>query len=162
MLSDRDRIFTNLYGEHDWTLKGARARGDWDGTADLIAKGREWLVEEVKASGLRGRGGAGFPHWPQMVPSCRSKAYGRPAIWWSTLMRESRYVQDRDMMRWDPHKLVEGCLVALRGEWGWRRIHLCAPASSTTRRDTCSTPSTRLTRQGAYLAVMSCGSGHRL
>ena len=32
MLSDKDRIFTNLYGQHDWRLAGARARGDWDGT----------------------------------------------------------------------------------------------------------------------------------
>ena len=61
MLSDQDRIFTNLYGLHDWGLAGARARGDWDGTAAILARGRESLIEEVKASGLRGRGGAGFP-----------------------------------------------------------------------------------------------------
>ena len=57
MLSDSDRIFTNLYGIHDWRLAGARARGDWDGTAALIANGRDWLVNQVKESGLRGRGG---------------------------------------------------------------------------------------------------------
>ena len=32
MLADKDRIFTNLYGEHDWRLAAARRRGDWDGT----------------------------------------------------------------------------------------------------------------------------------
>ena len=67
MLEDQDRIFTNLYGRHDWRLAGARRRGDWDGTKDILAKGREWIIEEVKASGLRGRGGARFPDRAQMV-----------------------------------------------------------------------------------------------
>ena len=61
MLDDKDRIFTNLYGLHDFGLAGARARGGWDGTKALLEKGRDWVVNEVKASGLRGRGGAGFP-----------------------------------------------------------------------------------------------------
>ena len=61
MLHDRDRIFTNLYGEHDWRLAGARARGDWDNTAEILLRGREAIIDEMKASGLRGRGGAGFP-----------------------------------------------------------------------------------------------------
>src|SRR6266478_3800526 len=61
MLADRDRIFTNLYGEHDWHLAGALKRGDWSGTREVIHKGRDWIVNECKESGLRGRGGAGFP-----------------------------------------------------------------------------------------------------
>ena len=61
MLDDKDRIFTNLYGIHDWGLEGARKRGDWDGTAAIIARGRDVIIDEMKASGLRGRGGAGFP-----------------------------------------------------------------------------------------------------
>ncbi len=61
MLEDKDRIFTNLYGQHDWRLPGARARGNWSGTKEVLAKGRDWIVEEVKKSELRGRGGAGFP-----------------------------------------------------------------------------------------------------
>ncbi len=112
MLSDGDRIFTNLYGEHDWTLKGARARGDWDDTAGLIARGREQLVEEIKASGLRGRGGAGFPtglKWSFMP----KQSDGRPAyLVVNADEGEPGTCKDRDMMRWDPHKLVEGCLVA--------------------------------------------------
>ena len=60
-LSDKDRIFTNLYGIHHWGLKEAQRRGNWDGTAGIIAKGRDWIIEEMKQSGLRGRGGAGFP-----------------------------------------------------------------------------------------------------
>ena len=61
MLEDKDRIFTNLYGLQDWGLEGARRRGDWDGTKAMIDKGRDWIIDEIKASGLRGRGGAGFP-----------------------------------------------------------------------------------------------------
>jgi NADH-quinone oxidoreductase subunit F len=60
-LSDKDRIFTNLYGIQDWRLPAARMRGNWDGTKDIILKGRDWIIEELKNSGLRGRGGAGFP-----------------------------------------------------------------------------------------------------
>ena len=61
MLADKDRIFTNLYGHHDWGLEGARARGAWDGTKAILEKGRDGIVNEMKASGQRGRGGAGFP-----------------------------------------------------------------------------------------------------
>jgi len=59
-LKDADRIFTNLYGKHDPLLKGAMKRGDWHLTKDIMAMGPDWIVNEIKASGLRGRGGAGF------------------------------------------------------------------------------------------------------
>ena len=61
MLKDKDRIFTNLYGHQPWTLKAAKKRGDWDGTKKLMAKGPDWIITQMKESGLRGRGGAGFP-----------------------------------------------------------------------------------------------------
>src|SRR5690606_41641979 len=61
MLADKDRIFTNIYGRFDKSLQGAMARGCWDGTKGIIDKGRDWIINEMKASGLRGRGGAGFP-----------------------------------------------------------------------------------------------------
>ncbi len=61
MLADQDRIFTNIYGWASYSLADARARGDWDNTKDIIAKGRDWIIDEMKKSGLRGRGGAGFP-----------------------------------------------------------------------------------------------------
>ena len=61
MLADKDRIFRNLYGREDWRLAGAQQRGDWDGTKELILKGRDWIVEQVKESGLRGRGGSAAP-----------------------------------------------------------------------------------------------------
>ena len=54
MLADKDRIFNNIYGIHDKSLKGVMSRGHWDGTAGIIAKGRDWIINEMKASGLRG------------------------------------------------------------------------------------------------------------
>jgi hypothetical protein len=60
-LKDEDRIFTNLYGRHNFDLKGALARGDYYKTKEIMLKGPEWIIQEMKDSGLRGRGGAGFP-----------------------------------------------------------------------------------------------------
>ncbi|MBV9653927.1 MAG: NADH-quinone oxidoreductase subunit NuoF [Acetobacteraceae bacterium] len=112
MLADRDRIFTNLYGQHDPGLAGARARGDWDGTAAMLARGRDAIIEEIKQSGLRGRGGAGFPtgmKWSFMP----KKSDGRPAyLVVNADESEPGTCKDRDIMRHDPHKLVEGCLLA--------------------------------------------------
>ena len=114
MLHDRDRIFTNLYGEHDWHLKGAQARGVWDRTKDIIHKGREWIVNEVKESNLRGRGGAGFPtglKWSFMPPD--EKRDGRPHyLVVNADESEPGTCKDREILRYDPHRLIEGCLVA--------------------------------------------------
>ncbi len=112
MLQDKDRIFTNLYGLHDWRLDAARKRGDWDGTKALLEKGQDWIIAEMKASGLRGRGGAGFPtglKWSFMP----KQSDGRPSyLVVNADEGEPGTCKDRDMMRHDPHKLVEGCLVA--------------------------------------------------
>ncbi|WP_118132719.1 NADH-quinone oxidoreductase subunit NuoF [Oceanicella sp. SM1341] len=112
MLADQDRIFTNIYGMHDRSLAGARKRGHWDGTADLLAKGRDWIVNEVKTSGLRGRGGAGFPtgmKWSFMP----KESDGRPSyLVVNADESEPATCKDREIMRHDPHTLVEGCLVA--------------------------------------------------
>ena len=61
MLQDKDRIFTNLYGFESPGLRAAKKRGAWDGTKGMIKLGRDGVIDQVKASGLRGRGGAGFP-----------------------------------------------------------------------------------------------------
>ena len=55
------RIFTNIYGQQDWRIGDAQKRGDWYKTKEIMWMGPDWLVDEIKASGLRGRGGAGFP-----------------------------------------------------------------------------------------------------
>ena len=112
MLDDKDRIFTNLYGMHDRTLAGAKARGHWDGTKDLLARGRDKIVEQMKASGLRGRGGAGFPtglKWSFMP----KESDGRPAyLVVNADESEPGTCKDREILRHDPHTLVEGCLIA--------------------------------------------------
>ena len=112
MLSDKDRIFTNLYGLQDWSLDAAKSRGDWDGTKEILSKGRDWIINEMKESGLRGRGGAGFPaglKWSFMP----KEDTGRPAyLVVNADESEPGTCKDRDIMRHDPHKLVEGCLVA--------------------------------------------------
>jgi NADH-quinone oxidoreductase subunit F len=112
MLADRDRIFTNLYGLHDWGLEGARRRGAWDGTKKIIDMGREGIVNELKASGLRGRGGAGFP--TALKWSFMPKEVGERPHYLVVNADESEpgTCKDREIMRHDPHLLVEGCLIA--------------------------------------------------
>ena len=114
MLADKDRIFRNLYGLHDWGLKGARARGAWDGTKKILELGREAIVNEVKNSGLRGRGGAGFP--TGLKWSFMPKQVGERPHYLVVNADESEpgTCKDREIMRHDPHLLVEGCLIAGR------------------------------------------------
>lgn len=113
MLADQDRIFTNLYGYHDWKLEGAKERGDWNGTKRLLAKGQDKIIDEVKASGLRGRGGAGFSTGMKWSFMPKENKDGRPSyLVVNADEGEPGTCKDRDIMRHDPHKLVEGCLVA--------------------------------------------------
>jgi NADH-quinone oxidoreductase subunit F len=111
MLHDKDRIFRNLYGTRDWRLAGARRRGSWDGAKGFLEKGVDWIIEEVKASGLRGRGGAGFPtglKWSFMPKSDPRPSY----LVVNADESEPGTCKDREIMRHDPHLLIEGCLYA--------------------------------------------------
>ena len=111
MLTDKDRIFTNIYGQYDRSLKGAMRRGHWDGTKKLLEKGRDWIVQEMKDSGLRGRGGAGFPtglKWSFMPKQSERPCY----LVVNADESEPGTCKDRDILRHDPHTLIEGCLVA--------------------------------------------------
>ncbi|KAF5399471.1 NADH dehydrogenase [ubiquinone] flavoprotein 1 mitochondrial [Paragonimus heterotremus] len=125
-LADQDRIFTNLYGRHDWHLEGAMKRvklsipsfsysqGHWYKTKEILLKGSNWIIEEVKKSGLRGRGGAGFPSgmkWSFM----NKPSDGRPKyLVVNADEGEPGTCKDREIMRHDPHTLVEGCVIAGR------------------------------------------------
>ena len=112
MLRDSDRIFTNLYGFHDWRLAGARARGDWSGTKEIMAKGRDWIIDEMKNSGLRGRGGAGFPTGVKWSFMPKTEGARPHYLVINADEGEPGTCKDREMMRFDPHKLVEGALLA--------------------------------------------------
>ncbi|KAJ3441177.1 NADH-ubiquinone oxidoreductase flavoprotein 1 ndufv1 [Anaeramoeba flamelloides] len=110
-LRDNNRIFTNLYGDYDSSVTGAMKRGDWQQTKNIISKGKEWIISEIKKSGIRGRGGAGFPtglKWSFMPKNDPRPSYlvinadeGEPGT-----------CKDRQILLNDPQKLVEGCLLA--------------------------------------------------
>ena len=111
MLADKDRIFTNLYGFHDPGLKAAMMRGQWDGTKLLIDQGHDWIINEVKQSGLRGRGGAGFP--TGLKWSFMPKADPRPSyLVINADESEPGSCKDREILRHDPQLLIEGALLA--------------------------------------------------
>ena len=135
MLEDKDRIFRNLYGFQDWRLKGARVRGAWSDTKTLIEKGHDWIINEIKTSGLRGRGGAGFPtglKWSFMPKNDPRPSY----LAVNADESEPGSCKDREIMRHDPHLLIEGILLAcfairahtafiyIRGEFMREREHL--------------------------------------
>jgi NADH-quinone oxidoreductase subunit F len=112
MLADKDRIFTNLYGFHDWRLPAARARGSWDNTKAILDRGPDPIIDEMKKSGLRGRGGAGFPtglKWSFMPKEVKDRPHYLVV---NADESEPGTCKDRDIMRHDPHLLVEGCLIA--------------------------------------------------
>ncbi len=111
MLADKDRIFTNLYGEEEWQLKAAQKRGIWSDTGKFIKKGRDWLIDEIKESGLRGRGGAGFPtgmKWSFMPKESANSCY----LVVNADESEPGTCKDRDIIRSEPHRLLEGSVLA--------------------------------------------------
>jgi len=135
-LSDQDRIFTNLYKDESPWIDGAMKRGDWHQTKDILSMGPDWIIDEIKKSGLRGRGGAGFPSGLKysFMPKVSD---GRPSyLVINSDESEPGTCKDREILRHDPHKLVEGALVVgfsmrakaayiyVRGEFWYEQIQL--------------------------------------
>ncbi len=121
MLQDKDRIFTNLYGRHSPGLEAAKKRGAWNSTKDLMSFGPEWVSDQIKASGLRGRGGAGFPtglKWTFMPKEIGARPHYLVV---NADESEPGTCKDREILRHDPHLLIEGCLVASYA----MRAHAC-------------------------------------
>jgi len=157
MLADKDRIFTNLYGFEDWRLAGARKRGAWDNTKAILDKGGDWIIDEMKKSGLRGRGGAGFPtglKWSFMPKEVKDRPHYLVV---NADESEPGTCKDRDILRHDPHLLVEGCLIAgfamkahaayiyVRGEFYNEAQHLIAAVKEA--------------REAGLIGDDACGSG---
>ena len=112
-LDDKDRIFTNVHGFQDWGIDAAMKRGDWDNTKKLLELGPEAIIEIMKASGLRGRGGAGFPTGMKWSFMPKESKDGRPSfLVINADESEPGSCKDREIVRHDPHKLIEGALVA--------------------------------------------------
>ncbi|MGX1804012.1 NADH-quinone oxidoreductase subunit NuoF, partial [Brevundimonas naejangsanensis] len=112
ILQDKDRIFTNLYGFHDWGLEGAKKRGAWNATKDMLDLGGDWIINNVKNSGLRGRGGAGFStglKWSFMPKEVKDRPH---YLVINADESEPATCKDREIMRHDPHLLIEGALIA--------------------------------------------------
>jgi NADH-quinone oxidoreductase subunit F len=113
MLADKDRIFTNLYGFEGADLESARRRGNWDGTKAILERGVDAIIDTMKKSGLRGRGGAGFPtglKWSFMPKQVNPERPHYLVV--NADESEPGTCKDRDILRNDPHTLVEGCLIA--------------------------------------------------
>ena len=117
MLSSENKIFTNLSGEQSFSLPFAQKRGDWHNTVSFLNQGADYIIEQVKSSGLRGRGGAGFPtgmKW-SFVPKKESQNTGKPHyLVINADESEPGTCKDRDILRYEPHKLLEGALIASR------------------------------------------------
>ena len=112
MLQDKDRIFQNLYNDKGSDIDSSLLRGDWKNTKEILSKGREWIINEVKLSELRGRGGAGFPtglKWSFAPKELGSKPH---YLVINADESEPGTCKDRDILRFEPQKLLEGCLIA--------------------------------------------------
>jgi len=157
-LKDEDRIFTNLYGRHDWKLKGAEKRGDWYKTKEIVLKGTEWIQNEVKKSGLRGRGGAGFPtglKWSFM----NKPNDGRPRyLVVNADEGEPGTCKDREILRHDPHKLIEGCLIAGRS-MGAQAAYIYIRGEFYNEASNMQV-AIREAYEAGYIGKNACGSGY--
>ncbi len=157
-LSDQDRIFTNVYNDGDAFIDGALKRGDWHRTKDILGMGHDWVVDEIKKSGLRGRGGAGFPSGLKysFMPKVSD---GRPSyLVINADESEPGTCKDREILRFDPHKLVEGALIVgygmrakaayiyIRGEFWHERLQVERAIAEAYEK--------------GFLGKNACGSGY--
>ncbi|MGI9312909.1 MAG: NADH-quinone oxidoreductase subunit NuoF, partial [Alphaproteobacteria bacterium] len=112
MLDNKDKIFTNIYGNNSPNLDSAISRGNWDSTKYLLDKGKDWIIDEMKSSGLRGRGGAGFPtglKWSFMPKEVTERPHYLVV---NADESEPGTCKDREILRHEPHQFIEGCLLA--------------------------------------------------
>ena len=111
MLKHEDHIFTNLNGYNSYKLQDAKSRGSWTDTKKIIERGSNWIINEIRLSDLRGRGGAGFPtglKWSFIPEKSNLPKY----LVVNADESEPGTCKDRDIIRNEPHKLIEGCLLS--------------------------------------------------
>ncbi|HLA89179.1 MAG TPA: NADH-quinone oxidoreductase subunit NuoF [Gemmatimonadaceae bacterium] len=105
-------ILSKHFGEPDArTLDGWKRRGGYRALEQALALPPAEIVELVKISGLRGRGGAGFPcglKWSFMKPGDGKPHY----LCCNADESEPGTFKDREIMRWTPHAMIEGCAIA--------------------------------------------------
>jgi NADH-quinone oxidoreductase subunit F len=136
ILEDKDRIFTNLYGLHDFGLEGAKQRGAYNLVREILQQTPEWICEQIKASGLRGRGGGGFGTGLKWTFMPKQESERPHYLVVNADESEPGACKDREILRNDPHLLIEGCLIAsyairahtayiyIRGEYVYERERL--------------------------------------
>lgn len=122
MLQEKDRIFKNLLSKEPLDLKSAMKRGDWSDTGAIIkSHTQDELIEKVKQSGLRGRGGAGFStgmKWSFMPKNPVKPSY----LVINADESEPGTCKDRDIIKYEVHKIIEGALLsayAIRANLGY-------------------------------------------
>ena len=113
------QVLSKYFGDPEArTLKGWEARGGYQALRKALGMSPADIVNGVKASGLRGRGGAGFPtgmKWSFMPP----KGDKPHLLVCNADESEPGTFKDRELIRWTPHALIEGCLIgahAIRAE----------------------------------------------
>ena len=106
------RILSKHFGEPEArTVEGWKARGGYQTFQKAFEMGRDAIIDEVKASGLRGRGGAGFPagvKWSFMPKEKTRPHY----LLCNADESEPGTFKDRELLRWTPHQLIEGMIIS--------------------------------------------------
>ncbi len=104
-------VLSQYFGDAEArSLEGWRKRGGYQALEKALAMAPGDIVNVVKESGLRGRGGAGFPtgmKWSFMKPGDGKAHY----LCCNADESEPGTFKDREIMRWTPHALVEGCAI---------------------------------------------------
>ncbi len=147
ILEDKDRIFPNLYGLHDWGLEGAKKRGCWNATKDILDAGRDWIIDQHARPRACAAAAAGFGtglKWSFMPKEVKD---GRPHyLVVNADESEPGTCKDREIMRHDPHLLIEGCLIASLRHARPRLLHLSCAANTCASARCWKKPSSRPTR----------------
>lgn len=115
IIKDKDRIFPNILKKEPISFEFSVKSGDWKDSSSLIEKGSDWIINEIKSSGLRGRGGAGFStglKWSFVPkPDISNKPH---YLVINADESEPGTCKDRQIITYEPYKIIEGAILAGR------------------------------------------------